>query len=573
MNASIGRINGEEGMKSNNYTLSIVVALSIVAAFFTYFPLTNTDIWWHLATAREMISRNNFLYVDPFSFTLNNPEWINLHWFFQLVAYGIYNFTGAGGLVLVKCLTIFGICLFLSLTFNNKAYMISTATIFALLIFCGRFLVLARPIVITLISIAIFICFFERFLITRKVRYILLLLPLQIIWTNSQGLFILGPVIAGCYFAGETFTNIINRKIIPPPKQSTIKEIIPFELLIFFLLIICSCLLNTYGWHGLLFPFKLLGRIDPSQANIYARNISENMPLFKLTGKDIYYVYAVIGATVIVLLSFLINIRSLRWSHILLFGIFFSLTVMAKRNIILYFTVIPPIIGYNYSVGVKDSGQKGVLRKLLVQQNRSTKIGISGAVAIILIFTIFLHGCAITKFPKKNVLSPFRVPIGAGKFLKAHPVKGRMFNSIRYGGYLMWHLYPGKKVYIDGRLIIRPPGYFAEYLSLLDDPSTFPQAANTYNITHVILPTAIFYRSMPLVKWLYWSPEWEMVFADGNSVVFVQNRANKYKELRFENSQDNVYIRNNINQIWKDDHFIMDEAHLYLSSLIEYINK
>ena len=28
-----------------------------------------------------------------------------------------------------------------------------------------------------------------------------------------------------------------------------------------------------------------------------------------------------------------------------------------------------------------------------------------------------------------------------------------MFNDIRYGGYLMWELYPHKRVFADGRLV------------------------------------------------------------------------------------------------------------------------
>jgi hypothetical protein len=572
MSITMDRTDGFAGMERGKYTFTIVLVLSVFSAFFVYFPITNTDIWWHLTAAREMFAQKSILYFDPFSYTLNNPEWINLHWIFQLLAYVTYTFSGAGGLVFIKCITVFGMGLFLSLIFQNKRYMICTATIFTLLIYSARHLILARPLVITLVCIAIFICFFERFLSTRKLFYLFLLLPLQIIWTNSQGLFLIGPVIAGCYLLGNTLNRIVYNLTVRPSIQWDIKKILPVEFSIFFLLILCSCLLNPYGWQGFLFPFKLLGRIDPSQANIYARNISENMPFFSLTGKDIHYTYAVILATVGVLLSFLVNIRDFRWTHILLFGIFLYLAFMAKRNIILYFIVIPPIIGYNYSVSMKDEGQKGLIRTLLAKQNRTIKMGVLGTVAIILIFTLFLHARTITKFPTKSTLSPFRVPTGAVEYLKDHPVEGRMFNSIRYGGYLMWHFSPEKKVYIDGRLIIRPPGYFADYLSILDNPVLFPPVADRFGITHAILPTAIFYRSMPLVKWLYISPAWDMVFADGNSVVFVKSERNSYKAIQLDKDADVEKVRNTIAQNWMDDNYIQDEALLYFNNMVNSLN-
>ena len=67
-------------------TVLAVMVLSLLSAYFVYFPITNTDIWWHLTTAREMLTQKSILYFDPFSYTLNNPEWINLHWIFQLIA-------------------------------------------------------------------------------------------------------------------------------------------------------------------------------------------------------------------------------------------------------------------------------------------------------------------------------------------------------------------------------------------------------------------------------------------------------------------------------------------------------
>ena len=62
-----------------------------------WFPLTNTDIWWHLASAREMLANGQVLRVDPFSSDVLGQSWVDVHWLFQLSAYGIYRIAGVFG--------------------------------------------------------------------------------------------------------------------------------------------------------------------------------------------------------------------------------------------------------------------------------------------------------------------------------------------------------------------------------------------------------------------------------------------------------------------------------------------
>ena len=45
----------------------------------------------------------------------------------------------------------------------------------------------------------------------------------------------------------------------------------------------------------------------------------------------------------------------------------------------------------------------------------------------------------------------WRYPAGAADFLLAHHVNGHIFNTYEYGGYLIWRLWPGQQVFIDGR--------------------------------------------------------------------------------------------------------------------------
>jgi hypothetical protein len=158
--------------------------------------------------------------------------------------------------------------------------------------------------------------------------------------------------------------------------------------------------------------------------------------------------------------------------------------------------------------------------------------------------------------------------VEAVRYLKEKPIPGNIFNSIRYGGYLIWHLFPDKKVYIDGRLIIRSERFFSEYLNVLDNPELFSSLMDRHDITHAVLPIAIFPRYMLLVKWLYKSHMWDLVFVNGESVIFIRNNVNSYRIIDLDSSEDIQYIRNSIDERWKKDSYIRNEAQKYFTDFL-----
>jgi hypothetical protein len=164
-----------------------------------------------------------------------------------------------------------------------------------------------------------------------------------------------------------------------------------------------------------------------------------------------------------------------------------------------------------------------------------------------LLFPVYRHASVIALFPKQSPLSPFRFPEKITGLLGRSPVPGNMFNDMRYGGYLIWHLYPEKKVFIDTRLIIRPPAFFAEYLGISDSPRLFPRVAEKFNITHVILPSALFTRHLKLIRWLYFSGSWRLEYTDGASVLFVRSDVPHGQHVDLKNDTTVSAIYDSIN--------------------------
>jgi hypothetical protein len=540
------------------YSLSLVFLLlgsSALSAFFTYFPLTDADIFWHLAAGREIVARKHFLYNDPFSFTLASARWFDLHWLFQLLVYGLYTLGGYTALLFLK-LTVVGLVAFLLCgTFPSKRYFLITAALAPLLFFQVRYLIDVRPILITILCMALYVYLFEHARRTGKNRLLWWCLPLQIIWTNSQGLYIIGLFIMGAYW--------IEGMIADNPQSGSR----PIGKSLLFIACILSCCINPYGLSGLMLPFNLFGRISPSANNIFSMNISENVPLFSLTGHDAIYRTTVLCIAFAAGVLFLLNRKKARIAHLVLFCGFLSLAFIAMRNVLLFIIIAIPIIGYNAAYGDLED-----LFKKIPMKFKSWIFGIL-IVAAFLALSVAVHSHVkiIATFPSHRMISPFRFPEKIVEHLKQTPVSGEMFNDIRYGGYLIWRLYPQKKVFIDTRLVIRSPQFFAEYLMLCDDPALFPQVARKFNVTQVILPSAIFPLYFKLIKWLYQSDKWHLHYTDGSSVLFLKNDVSAGPRINLSDTNSLRGVVDDINRQWEHSEFVRQEAYGYFIGLVKYL--
>jgi hypothetical protein len=541
-----------------------ILFCAALTVFFTYFPITDTDIFWHLAAGREMVAQKHFLFTDPFSFTLASPQWIDLHWLFQLIVYGLYLLGGLKAIIIFKLAVVACVSIILCLIFRSARSIFVSAFLVAILFYNARYLVLDRPVLITMFCMALYLFLFERVRQGKNKKWLWLCVPLQILWTNSQGLYPIGLFIIGAYWI-ENFISSIKMKKMPSGEKQPQTGV--RSMTVVFIAVCCACLANPYGPTGLTLPFTLFGRITPDAQNIYSLNISENVPLFSLTGFEAGYRTAVLATAFAVLTLFILYRKKCRIAHVLLFAGFLFLACSAVRNVLLYFMVLVPIIAastMHLDVTFKFSGLSVFTKRIL------SFAAVCAGLAMLAV-PFVEHYSVVAAYPPDRDLSPFRFPEKITTYLKANPVQGEMFNDIRYGGYLIWNLYPGKKVFIDGRLVIRPPRFFADYLAIEENPGLFPSVSDKFNITQVILPSAIFDRSLKLIKWLYESNQWHLEYTDGTSLLFVRNDASQKPAVVLSDPAVVKAIADGINTEWRESPYVRREALGYFSDLLRYL--
>jgi hypothetical protein len=233
--------------------------------------------------------------------------------------------------------------------------------------------------------------------------------------------------------------------------------------------------------------------------------------MFKMIRTDqVFYVLVFALLCASALFSILVARQRTRSWHLYLFTTFTFLALMAQRNLILFLFATIPLISYNAQfISFKtDSAVK-----------KAVVYGITLFISLYITFIMASHIQMIKSV--NNPISPFCHPVKSTRYLETHPLNGTIFNADRYGGYLLWHLYPSQKVYIDTRLSMRDRAFFSDYISVLYNPDQFPAIADRYSINAAVLPAFIpLYEKF--IHYLYFNPDWSLVIADGSEALFIR---------------------------------------------------
>jgi hypothetical protein len=499
--------------------------LCAVVGYVAYFPLTDTDIWWHLAAGRLIVERGQLLRVDPFALDTNSASWIDVHWLFQVLVYLGYRAGGALALVIGKCALV-GVGAWALL----RAAVVASAPspehstspgapslpqpllllLIALPVYLARYLVLARPVVLTLLFVAVYLLLLERQRRGARLRELWLLLPLQVLWANVQGLYLLGPAIVACTLIGETLSALVARRFagFTAPRPRVLGAL---ALLLGGLLVVN--LATPYGWSALRLPFTLLSRIDPLAGDLFTYNISENIPPWVLERTELGAIGYFKWIAAASFASFLLAWRHVSISRLLIVSMMFALSLLASRNVLLLCWVGGWALASN--LGVAIDGWRG---RLAVARRALPAVGVLGLATLSLLAASGSRDDVPT-----SELAPFRVPVEAAERLRELRLEGRLFNSVRYGGYIAWALWPQHRPFIDGRLVLRSAAQFAEHLRLLDEPARFEAFRRVHDLRLALLPTAAAdERYLPLVAQLYRDPSWRLLYTDGTQALFAR---------------------------------------------------
>jgi tetratricopeptide (TPR) repeat protein len=246
---------------------SMVAAASVLACQ----ELRDSDAWWHLRSGQWILENRRLPTLDPFTFASADREWIDLHWGFQVPLALVYRLGGVAGMILLAA-AMCGVTLLIAMTARMRdwpAWVVAAAWIPALLVMSSR--LPPRPEIFSLVFLAAYMAVLLR--CDQRPALAWALPAIQVVWVNSHGLFILGPLILGAYIVDGVLGTLRHCQAAGAPANCTGPRWW-MHVVLASITVGAACLVNPYGVRGALFPLELFAKIGP-QGGIYKANIGE----------------------------------------------------------------------------------------------------------------------------------------------------------------------------------------------------------------------------------------------------------------------------------------------------------
>ncbi|WP_435007131.1 tetratricopeptide repeat protein [Tundrisphaera lichenicola] len=490
----------------------LVADLGLIAGFLALtfllgiFPLKDTDFWWHLKAGDLIRQTGQVPTVDTFTFGAEGHPWVDLHWGFQVaLSWGYQHLGGVLGLNLAKCL-ITCLAVLLLITSRRREWPVwpmLLAWLPAILVLGGRMYI--RPETISLLYLSIVLAILFRW---ERRPWLAFGLPIvQLGWVNTQGLFLLEPILIG--FA--LIDAATRRGAFDQGRKAWWGKVLSATGLT-----ALACLFNPYGLVGTLYPIQLAGTMSNP---IFKNTIGELKPLptfIEEVGIDNLPLQLHLATMALGALSFLLPLLWSGWVRvadrdevaaaaqrpepkgnrkaakgkkkadarpvenpaawrlsifrILLFGAFSTLSLAATRNSHQFAAVVGTVTAWNFGEWA------GAIRARKLRRDPDAKVARSwprlatfGAIA--LVFASVASGRFYQWTGEGRTIGlgeePLWFPREAVKFAGKPGMPDRLV-GFHNGHPALYEYYwaPEKKVYTDARLELMGSDLYQQYMDL-----------------------------------------------------------------------------------------------------------
>jgi hypothetical protein len=486
--------------------LAPIAALVFVAALQIH-RLDDADTWWHLASGRLIAQTHAIARADPFSFTAPGAPWVNRQWLFDLTVYGLWQLAGPAGPILGAGAAFFTgfACLYVVARRRMPPWAAAALTALAAVVAAERFTV--RPEAVSLCLLGVYLLLLDRPLTVPRAAA---LVGLQVLWANMHALSVLGLIPIGA----TLIAALAGRGTAPlgPIIGATVGAMLAEAA-------------TPWGIRGALFPLTLLRDISGTQLvshTIVEHRRTSLAELSPTVGK------AFVGMLVIGFAAVLASLRRLPLAQLLTALAFGAAAFLARRNVaLLGFGVVPlAAMALGPSAYAVDTW--------LARRHRWLVVVPAAVVAGFLLLQSWrvVHGdwYADAHLTRTFGLGSSLVlyPQGAAAFLERAAPEARVFNDDLLGGMLLWNGYPRRRVFIDGRVQMYPPQVNQDWQRVLDDPKTFPDVAQRWQIGAVVLHHPSPGR-LEMAAAIARTPGWRVAYLDGGGIVLLGDGQKPYE--------------------------------------------
>jgi len=449
--------------------------------------IAESDLWFHLRNADQLLTEQTFLRTDLYTFTSAGAPLINHEWLSEIPYYLMFRqwgLQGVLGVYAILLLLIYASVYYRCLQRNATTLVALLGTLLAIAL--GFYSFGPRMMHFGWLCMSLLFLILDRY--ARTGRSLWILPPLFMFWINCHGSWVFGFIVMGTVIGsglvGGRWQRIEARKWTPAELRKLIGAAAASFLALF---------LNPYGYRLVLYPFDLLVRQGPNVANVIewqSVNFSNGF------GKLLLF-------TILALLvTGWTSPRLWKLSDALL--ILFSVCVATAHKHFLFFagmTLVPLLVEHVPNAAANPKGTRNWFNTVLL----------AGSI-----------GLCWVAFPTASALDErvhTQFPRGALTFIREHNLRGRLFHDYDFGGYIEWYA-PEIRTFADGRTDIFVYNHvFDDYLAFRNVKKPL-EILEKYRIDYVLLST-----SQSATRVIEQSQEWRIIYSDKLVKLFERVRA------------------------------------------------
>jgi len=458
--------------------------LLLAAVIFGYSPrgITESDIWWHLLNARNLVQFHSLSRVDTYSFTAAGSPWINFEWLSEIPYFLGFKAWGLQGLLAVYVtllVLIYAGVYYRSCRAGADCKDAVIATLGAICL--GGVSMAPRMLLFGWLCMVGLLLVLDRFQSTGKGLW--LLPPLFAVWINLHGSWVFGIIVVALTIVSGLVEGEWGLVVARRWTAGELKK-----LLLAFAASLAALFVNPYGYKLVIYPYQLLLR----QQGVM-QFIEEWQPVNFSTANGklgLFVIFALLAAA-------LFSRRRWRLDEVLLTT--FALWVALSHVRFLFFAglIVVPILAPRLEL---FSPYERELDKPWL--NAIIMAAIVGAMIFFFPSAAELQHRVDEEYPK-----------AALEFIQLQHLNGRIFNQYKWGGYMEWHA-PEVKTFVDGRAdIFVYNGVFEDFLRATALKRSF-EILDKYKVNYVFLEP-----NEPLVYLLEHTPGWRSIYSDKIAVL------------------------------------------------------
>ncbi|HYA00647.1 MAG TPA: hypothetical protein VEK76_09890 [Candidatus Binatia bacterium] len=510
----------------------LLIAALVVAAFAVTTTERDPDFWWHLRTGQLLLANHlQLLGTDPYTYSVPGHAWTMHEWLFEVCIAELYSVGGIGAIVLVlSALTWLGILAMVGRTRLLTRSRVAIGLGILVAVIAADPIWGPRDQMIDFTFACVVLLLVERYL-TGGGRWLWILPPLFLLWSNLHGGFVIGLVFIAAIAAAEALGARLG---LPEPAP-----------------------LRRSGWLALTtLGCGLMSMVNPNGPGIliyaWATVASPAQQALILEWQSPNFQMEEVRAFAVMLVSlagFIVVNRRLRARDLVLVAGTAALALESVRNIALFVAAATPVWSEQLAILTSRLREQrdGRRHRALAAATgepaddpeatsraapppapppplRRGAPPFSFRVAVLGIVTVALLGgyiglrLAPSLAAAPGDLSYARTyPVCASQWLRSGPHGLRIFNQYGEGGYLAWSLAgTGDRIFVFGDAALMGDSLLYTYAQVIGAEPGWQGELERYG-TQVVL----FDTGTPFDQVLRSSPRWVRVYHDPLSDAFV----------------------------------------------------